>query len=301
MSTEPRYPYVHVATSADDADATAALLFDLGATGVEERDETTYVKGPAGGGVLIVASFDEHDHAQAAVEELRARGLAPDLVEVVGDAWRDEWKKFYEPFALTPSVLIRPPWQEAEPAPGQHVLVLEPGRAFGTGLHATTSLVANFLHTHAALLAQGELLDAGCGSGILSLVALALGAPSVVGFDIDPEAVATARENAERNALQHRCRFYAGTIGDEPGRYPWVLANIESRILDPIAEELAARLAPGGHLLLSGILLGEEAWMRERFGALSRKLVVVGRAQLDTGGERAHDKDGWVALHLRAD
>ncbi len=295
----PRYPYVHVEVSAEEADLMSSVLFELGATGVEERDDSTYVKGPAGR-VLLIASFDTHDEANAAIAELPGHGATGTLQEVVGDAWRDEWKKFYEPFALTPSILVRPPWLEEPPGNKLKTLVLEPGRAFGTGLHATTSLVANLLEKNAASLQGKTLLDAGCGSGILSFVALLLGASRVVAFDIDPEAAATVEENAQRNTFEGQFRVFAGTVDDVGERFPWVVANIESRILDPMANELVSKLEPGGDLILSGILTAEEEWMRTRFTSLSHRFEVVDTAHMATGGERAYDKDGWVALHLRS-
>jgi ribosomal protein L11 methyltransferase len=299
MATEARYPYVHVEVSADDADVMSSVLFELGATGVEERDDSTYVKGPSGR-VLLIASFDTHDEANAAIASLPDHGATGTLHEVVGDAWRDEWKKFYEPFALTPSVLVRPPWLEPPPGNTLKTLVLEPGRAFGTGLHATTSLVANLLEKNAASLSGKALLDAGCGSGILSFVALLLGASRVLAFDIDPEAAATVEENAQRNTFQGAFKVFAGTVTDVKERFPWVVANIESRILDPMADELVATVEPGGDLILSGILTAEEEWMRTRFTSLSHRFEVVDTAHMATGGERAYDKDGWVALHLRS-
>ncbi len=122
----------------------------------------------------------------------------------------------------------------------------------------------------------------------------------MLAFDVDPEVIDTVVENADRNAMRDRMRVFAGTIDDVEGRFDWVLANIESRILDPIAEALAARVGPRGHLLLSGILTAEEEAMRARFTSLSRKLTIVASRHMSTGGERAYDKDGWVALHLVA-
>ena len=151
--------------------------------------------------MTLVASFESEEDARAAMSELPpAWGAA--LEEVVGDAWRDEWKKHFEPFAVCPGVVVRPPWREHEAAPGERVIVLEPGRAFGTGLHETTSLVAEVLAGET--LEGKDVLDVGCGSGILALVALALGAARARAIDVDPDAVAVTRENAERNAVEDR-------------------------------------------------------------------------------------------------
>jgi len=115
--TEPRYPYVLVDVSAEDADVVGSTLFDLGAQGVEERDATTLLKAAREGAVTLVASFATHEDAQAALAELDP-SLGPRLEEVVGDAWRDEWKKHFRPFELCDGVVVRPawePWDEARP------------------------------------------------------------------------------------------------------------------------------------------------------------------------------------------
>jgi ribosomal protein L11 methyltransferase len=302
MTQKPRFPFLHLVTTEPHADVLSGALFELGATGVEERDQSTYVKGPGDGRVLLVASFDSHDDAEAARDEILALegGMVESatIEEIVGDEWRDEWKKYYEPFALTPSLVVRPPWAEYSAQAGEKVLVLEPGRAFGTGLHATTSLVARTLDRYKELLQGAVVLDVGCGSGILSFVALMLGAERVVALDNDAEVLDTVLENADRNELRGRMQAFAGVVDDVEGTFPWVLANIESRILDPIAEELVARVAPGGKLVLSGILLAEEAEMVKRFTNLSRPLSVVDVTRTETGGDRAFDRDGWVSLVL---
>src|SRR5215472_3406056 len=168
---EPRYPLVVVDLRHGGAEETARELFELGAQAVEERDGTTLVKGIEGG-VTLVASFATHEEARAA-----SAALGPErggrVEEVVGDAWRDEWKKYFRAFELCPGLVVRPPWEEgASAGASAGVLTLEPGRAFGTGLHETTSLVARVLYDHRAELAGRRMLDVGCGSGILALVAL---------------------------------------------------------------------------------------------------------------------------------
>lgn len=299
---EPRYPFLHVEVDAADEDVVSGALFELGATGVEVRDEGTLARGPAGR-TLLVASFDAHDEAEAAVEALREAmpGLAPRIEEVVGDAWRDAWKEHFQPFSLTPRVMIRPPWIPADqvsPPAGATVLELEPGRAFGTGLHATTSLVARVLDANGDRLRGAVVLDAGTGSGILAFVALIFGAARVVAFDVDADVVEVVRENAERNAMSDRIQVFAGTVDDVEGTYPWVLANIEARVLAPIAEALAARVAPGGDLVLSGILAGEEEALITRYTSLATPLALeaVTREEAQVEGR---EPDRWICLHLR--
>lgn len=295
--SEPRYPFVHVDASPDQAEEIGAVLFELGATGVEERDAGTLARGAVTGKVTLVGSFDTREEADAAVEALAqvVPEGSPRVEEVVGDAWRDAWKEHFAPFSLTPHVTVVPPWVEDLPplAPGSMRLVLEPGRAFGTGLHATTSLVAEILDASRASLAGREVLDMGTGSGILALTALLLGASRALAVDVDPDVIDVVRENAVRNALADRVEAREGTTAAVTGRYPWVLANIEAKVLRPIARDLTGLVAPGGTLVLSGILESEHDEMVGIYSALGLRYVET-RRRGDAAGE------GWVALAFTA-
>jgi ribosomal protein L11 methyltransferase len=286
---EPRYPYVEASVLAEDADEAGALLFELGAQGVELRDKTTLLKGELGTTTLI-ASFDDSDRAREVAAELPAAWL-PRFGEVIGDTWRDEWKKHFEPFAVCASIVIRPPWRAYEPAPGERVIVLEPGRAFGTGLHETTSLVAQALARRADDVRGSSVLDVGCGSGILGLIALELGAKAVRAVDIDPDAVAVARENAERNARTHQFRAEGTPIEDIDGFYDVVLANIEAKTLAQMGSALTRRVAHGGWLVLSGIL---------RSNADGSQWPEVRAAYAGMRVEDLCEKGEWLAAVLRA-
>jgi ribosomal protein L11 methyltransferase len=269
--SEPRYPYVHVDVTPEMVDETSALLFELGAEGVEERDEGTLAKARSSGKVTLVAAFPTRDEAEEAIAELGA-DLAARYEEIVGDAWRDAWKEHYRPFTIARTkdgraVVVRPPWETHAAKPGEHVLELEPGRAFGTGLHETTRLVAQALADHASELDGVSLLDVGCGSGVLALVALSLGAARAVAVDIDPESIDVTRENAARNALTERIDASTTPIEETSLVSPVVVANIEARVLIPMADELARHVAPGGLLLLSGILVPQKEDVRAAYPA----------------------------------
>jgi ribosomal protein L11 methyltransferase len=293
----------------DQSDEIAAALFELGATGVEERDGSTLVRGAAAEKVTLVGSFETREEADAAILAL-AEAVpegAPRLEEVVGDAWRDAWKEHFAPFALTPHLTVVPPWSAATAVipDGAMRLELEPGRAFGTGLHATTSLVAEILDASREALAGREVLDMGTGSGILALSALLLGASRAVAVDVDPDVIEVVRENAARNGLEARVEAHAGTVESVTRTFPWVLANIEARVLRPIAPELARVLAPGGTLVLSGILESEHDEMVHLYGSLPRKLTHAGTRRRGpdggappTPGPAGHD--GWVAIAFNA-
>jgi ribosomal protein L11 methyltransferase len=273
---EPRYPTVAVTVVESEADEASALLFDLGALGLEERDGATHAGSVSTGAVVLIASFGELEEARRALSELPPSWSAR-IDEVVGDAWRDAWKEHFEPFVLCEhrgsAIVVRPPWRDFEAREGQRVLVLEPGRAFGTGLHETTRLVAEAL-AETASLPGARVLDVGCGSGILSLVALALGAEAARAIDVDPDAVAVTRENAQRNGWADRVEADATTLDRLDQAYPVIVANIEARPLVALAPLLVPRVAPGGTLVLSGILAPEVApaqWpeVRRAYAALS--------------------------------
>jgi len=289
VSDEPRYPFVHVDVTTEHTDVVSSRLFDLGASGVEERDDATLCKGPGVGHVRLVASFATRDDAETARSALAAstEGLEP-------------WEHF-EPFALTPTITIRPPWRTHEArGPDERILELEPGRAFGTGLHATTSLIAGMLHdaSLSGALSGKRVLDAGTGSGILALTALMYGAAQVDAFDNDPDVIAVVRENAERNGLLSKLTVWAGVIERVQDTYPWVLANIETRTLLTIRKDLTRVVAPGGRLLLSGIHEREHDALLQAFTASSELHHAETRRGVDPAQSLGSGDETWVAIAL---
>ena len=313
-----RHPFVAIDVPAELADVAAEQLFELGALGVEQRDATTLVRGARSEGapvdpgadvgapvwsdasdspsgvregeiVTLVGAFSDHDAARAAIGAFGAE-LSPRLEEVIGDAWRDAWKEHFAPFRLCAHVVVRPPWREAPPdlvaeVEGTRVLDLEPGRAFGTGLHPTTSLVAQVLDDRRASLAGATILDVGCGSGILSLVALVLGASRARAVDVDPEAVRVTLENAARAGLADRLEADTTDVGAITETFPFVVANIQAEVLVPRAADVAARVAEDGVLVLSGILTPRGEQVRSAYPSLEL-------LESPTNGE-------WTALVLR--
>jgi ribosomal protein L11 methyltransferase len=260
----PRFPFVAVDVPEELAEAMTGVFFELGAGGVEQRDASTLAKNRSEGTVTLVASFESHEDALAAIEAIDEE-LAPRLEEVIGDDWRDAWKEHFKPFALAEGVVVRPPWEAYEAKSGERVLVLEPGRAFGTGLHETTRLVARALAAHRSELQGQTVLDVGTGSGILALVALAFGAARAVAVDNDADCIPVVRENAERNAMGGAVDASTTDVAAVAGTFPVVVANIEARVLVPLAPAIGARVAPGGLLVLSGILRGQEDEVRAAY------------------------------------
>jgi ribosomal protein L11 methyltransferase len=222
-----------------------------------------------------------------ALGHLQAFGLGPigELVarEIKEEDWLESWKAQFTPLRIG-RFLVRPSWSDAPRDPDAIEIVLDPGMAFGTGLHPTTQQCLEALST-IALEAKG-LLDVGTGSGILAIAAAKRGASPVVAVDTDAIAVEAARDNATRNGVT--VPVGEGSAGDVPGRFEIVIANIVSPVLQQIAPALVARLAPKGMLIATGISAPSEPQTRDAFV----------RAGLKTLVDR-NQRDDWVGLALR--
>jgi len=230
-------------------------------------------------------AFAKVSDVRDALGHLQAFGLGPigELVarRVDDQDWLESWKAEFVPIHVG-AFLVRPTWSEA--VAGEAVeLVLDPGMAFGTGLHPTTQQCLEALSTLA--LEGKSVLDVGTGSGILAIAAAKRGASPVVAVDTDTLAVDAARENAVRNGVA--IPVAAGSAADVPGRFDVVVANIVSPVLQRIAPHLAARLASRGTLLVAGISAPAERAAREALRAA--RLGVLDRTV----------RDDWVALALR--
>lgn len=193
--------------------------------------------------------------------------------------WERAWMDQYVPLRFGARTWIVP-WDHALPPEAEArdaaVVRLDPGLAFGSGTHATTALCLRWLDALAAegVLAGARVLDFGCGSGILALAALKLGAAHATGIDNDPQALLATADNAARNEVGDRLAVHAP--GDAPaGTWPVVVANILASALDALADTIAARVAPGGRLALSGILDGQQAPLLARYGAWFDALQVT--------------------------
>jgi ribosomal protein L11 methyltransferase len=196
------------------------------------------------------------EETERALWHLQAFGLRPVgalRVREVDDAdWTDAWKEHYVAQRIG-RVLIVPSWAADEPRDGEVAIALDPGMAFGTGLHPTTRGCLQLLQEVTPM--PERVLDVGCGSGILSLAALRLGAERVVAIDTDPLAIDATRANAERNGLSDRVETRAGTLDPVPEeRFALILANLVAAVLVELAPRLAAHLEAGGSLLASGII-----------------------------------------------
>ncbi len=248
---------------AGDADEASALLFDAGASGVEEREAGLApmpgARQPAAGHVLLVAFFEVREAALGAARDL---GLPAAVERVEARDWGEEWKKGLAPMTVG-RVFLRPSWIETPPPAGAVEVVLDPGMAFGTGNHPTTALCLGALDDFLAHHPGADVLDVGTGSGLLAIAARKLGAGRVVATDNDPVALAVAGENAARNRAALELTAVAPARVE--GSFGLVVANILANVLVDLAPELSSRLGPGGELVLAGILVGQEDEVRGAF------------------------------------
>jgi ribosomal protein L11 methyltransferase len=206
----------------------------------------------------LKALFETEDAASAAATLLLAQDWAQQpgaalSVTALSRVEEQDWVRLtqsqFDPVEITPSFWIVPSWHEP-PAQADRVIRLDPGMAFGTGTHPTTRMCLGWIARHADALAGARVLDYGCGSGILAIGAALFGGQPVEAVDIDPAAISTTAQNAAANGVA----VQAGAPERAAGLYPVVLANILATPLKMLAPLLAAHVAPGGHLVLAGIL-----------------------------------------------
>ncbi len=238
-----------------------------------------------------------------------------EVTERYEEDWANAWKEFYQVHRVGRRTVIKPPWQPYEPASDDLVIEIDPGMAFGTGLHPTTRLCLMLLEDHLNPTEHQKVLDLGTGSGILAIAAAKLDARQVVGVDTDSVAVRAALENVERNGLKDKVLVETGSLAVEAGSkaeggfYSFsedsqkpppallnalpldaVIANIIARIIVALAEPLAHSLRPGGLLITSGII-------NERAPEVEEALANAGFALI----ERREEGD-WVAYsHSKKD
>lgn len=248
-----RWLEVSVLTSREAAEAVGAVLLELRSGYAEEETER---------GVVLRAYLWDGEGAPSQIEAIRQRiralpafGLDPGPAEVTVRAvededWAEAWKAHYHAFRVGP-FLIRPPWEPVDPAEGEIEIVLNPGMAFGTGLHESTRLC---LHALWDSVQGGEtVLDIGTGSGILAIAAAKLKAGRVIAVDHDPVSCAIAGENVRRNGVEVEVRC-AHLLEGTPERADLIVMNLTAQLVAEALGPARAHLRPGGMLIASGFV-----------------------------------------------
>lgn len=281
---------IHIPSDAGHAEPLQDLLAELGAEAVTCTDaaDQPIFEPPPGATPLwrqtvVTALFDhdtDADLLRAAIES--TLGTVADFHhEIVEDQpWERAWMDDFKPMQFGPRLWIVPSWSEA-PDPQAVNIRLDPGLAFGTGTHETTSLCLSWLDS--ANVTGKQVLDFGCGSGILAIAALLLGAETAVGCDLDPQALLASDDNAAANGVDRRLSCYlpdAMPAGD----YDLVLANILAGPLVELAPLLTSYCRPGAELVLSGILADQAESVLAAYRSHFELSPVV-------------QKNDWVRIH----
>lgn len=212
---------------------------------------------------LIHIYISECDNAAEALAFLKERLTAENIpfscgAEGVNDAdWSENWKKYFHATEIGDKLAIVPSWEEYDNKENRKILHIDPGAAFGTGTHATTSLCLSMLENY---VAEGsKMLDIGCGSGILSIASVLLGAETAVGVDIDAQSVKTAKENAELNNVSGKTEYIVGDLADKiSGKYNVICANIVADVVIRLLGDVRTFMEENAVLLVSGIIDARE-------------------------------------------
>ena len=309
---------IRVYTTTEATDAVCAALENAGITGVQIEDAAYFkdflnrggkwdyvdeeLLNAPDGEACVKFYVSDNDYgreslrrARSEVAELPSMDTGLDLgrlmleTKIVDDAdWLDIWKEYYKPFPVGEKLVIRPGWEEYDDN-DKVVVTLDPGHVFGTGLHQSTQLSLERLEK---IVRGGErVLDLGCGSGILSIAAMLLGASSALAVDIDPNAVEIARANAELNGVERDYRALSGDAAADPDiefeilreKYDVIAANIVADVIISLTGLAAQCMHPGGYFITSGIISRQAGEVRE---ALAEMFEIVDET----------NRDEWVCI-----
>lgn len=303
-----------VHTTTPGSDAVSGLLIDLGASGTQTEDRADIPDPSKPHGiweiidpkmldsmpedVLVHAWFevapsfpDTLKRLNAELAALREKypgygTLRLETRTVPNENWGESWKLLYHPIRAGKHLIIKPSWEACSPLPGDHVIEMDPGMAFGSGYHDTTVLCLALLEKY--LHAGDRVIDVGTGSGILALGAALSGAGSVLAIDIDPDAVRVAAQNVAHHGLSDRIRVQEGDLLERVEETCDVcVANIIADIILGFAEPLKAHIRPGGLFICSGII-------RERSGEIRGALSGAGYEVLEESST-----EEWTAFCVR--
>lgn len=252
-------------TTEQNAEPLADILMELGALSVSFRDaedvpvyEPALNTTPLWQQTQVVALLEQESDIEAFLLQL-TQALNPETVpayhleELPEQQWERAWMADFHPMQFGQNLWICPSWQ-TPPQPEAVNIMLDPGLAFGTGTHQTTALCLQWLDGNVDKFSDEKLIDYGCGSGILAIAALKLGAKSVIAIDYDPQALIATQENAQNNGVDSAIQCFLPANYTETQPVKGVLANILAVVLIELVETLTALVQPQGFIVLSGIL-----------------------------------------------
>lgn len=241
---------------------------------------------------IIHIYISECDNAAEALEFLKERLAAEKIPFETGSVgvddkdWNENWKKYFHTIEIGKKLAVVPSWEEYSNPDNRTVLNIDPGAAFGTGTHATTSLCLESLQNY--ITDDIVMLDIGCGSGILALASVLLGAKSALGVDIDAQSVKTARENAEINKISNKANFIIGDLADKvEGKYDVICANIVADVIIRLLPDVNEFMAENAVLIVSGII---DIRKDDVMAAIKENGFIL---------TEEHYKDNWCAFTLK--
>lgn len=308
------YVELIVHTTTAGSDAVSDVLMEAGASGtmIEDKADIPDPSKPHGiweiidpkllesmpEDVLVHAWFEENPALPSLIENITSRlSQLHDTAENIGSlrvetrsvndkSWADVWKKYFKPFYAGQHLVVKPTWEPFDPAPGDRVIEIDPGMAFGSGTHETTGMCLSILEEN--IRGGEEIIDVGTGSGILAIGAALLGAGHVLAVDIDPDAVKVAAENVANNHVQDIVTVQQGNLLEKVDAVCDIcVANIISDIIISFAAPLMSHIRPGGLFICSGIV--------------SMRADEVAQALLDAGYEilQKYTRGEWTAFLSR--
>ncbi len=278
---------IKVKTTSEATEAVSNMFYEIGAEGVliEDPNDPVYTSSKESDwdyidieevkrhleyeGAIVKCYFDGADvgaldikekteHLKNRLAQIESFGLdggplTLEIKELENTDWNSEWKKHYKPFEVGNKLVIKPSWEDYESDSSRHIIEIDPGGAFGSGTHETTSMCMEMLEEN--VTPDVDVFDIGCGSGILGIAAAKLGAKSVVAVDLDEAAVMTTKDNAERNKVDSRFQVHHGNLMDVvKGQADVVVANIIADIIILLSKDLRQFMKPDGLFISSGII-----------------------------------------------